>query len=85
MRFYGSAMRMPHVGGGFREVLVCAEAQAVPVPRDLPLEHAAFAEPLAVCLHAMGQAGLARALDRYDEAAVVAHTLDLLGLPQITG
>ena len=29
---------------------------------------------------AMGQAGLARALDRYDEAAVVARTLDLLGL-----
>ena len=57
MRFYGSAMRMPHVGGGFREVLVCAEVQAVPVPPGLPLEHAAFAEPLAVCLHAVNQAG----------------------------
>ncbi len=32
MRFYGSAMRMPHVQGGFREMLVCSEAQAVPVP-----------------------------------------------------
>ncbi len=32
MRFYGSAMRMPHVQGGFRELLVCSEAQAVPVP-----------------------------------------------------
>src|SRR5271168_5123895 len=28
MRFYGSAMRMPHMQGGFREVLVCSEAQA---------------------------------------------------------
>ncbi len=57
MRFFGSAMRFPHVQGGFREVLVCTEAQAVPVPADLPLEHAAFAEPLAVCLHAASQAG----------------------------
>lgn len=57
MRFYGSAMRFPHVQGGFREQLVCTEAQAVPVPSDLPLEHAAFAEPLAVCLHAAAQAG----------------------------
>jgi L-idonate 5-dehydrogenase len=57
MRFYGSAMRMPHVHGGFREVLVCSEAQAVPVPDDLPLEKAAFAEPLSVCLHAARQAG----------------------------
>ena len=57
MRFYGSAMRMPHVQGGFRELLVCPEAQAVPVPADLPLELAAFAEPLSVCLHAARQAG----------------------------
>jgi L-idonate 5-dehydrogenase len=32
MRFYGSAMRFPHVQGGFRDVLVCDEAQAVAVP-----------------------------------------------------
>jgi len=57
MRFFGSAMRFPHVQGGFRELLVCTEAQAVPVPADLPLEKAAFAEPLAVCLHAAVQAG----------------------------
>ncbi len=57
MRFYGSAMRFPHVQGGFREQLVCTEAQAVPVPPGLKLEHAAFAEPLAVCLHAATQAG----------------------------
>ncbi len=57
MRFYGSAMRMPHVHGGFREVLVCSEAQAVKVPGGLSLETAAFAEPVSVCLHAARQAG----------------------------
>lgn len=57
MRFYGSAMRTPHVDGGFREALVCDAAQAVPVPPGTPLTHAAFAEPLAVCLHAVRQAG----------------------------
>jgi L-idonate 5-dehydrogenase len=57
MRFYGSAMRMPHVQGGFREFLVCPAAQAVPIPADLPLEQAVFAEPLSVCLHAARQAG----------------------------
>ena len=55
MRFYGSAMRMPHVNGAFRQELVCTEAQAVPA--DMPFERAAFAEPLAVCLHAAHQAG----------------------------
>lgn len=57
MRFFGSAMRFPHVQGGFREVLVCTDVQAVKLPPGLPLEHAAFAEPLAVCLHAAAQAG----------------------------
>src|SRR3954447_10945335 len=57
MRFFGSAMRFPHVQGGFREVLVCTEAQAVPVPQGLRLEHAVFAEPLSVCLHGATQAG----------------------------
>ncbi len=55
MRFYGSAMRFPHIQGGFSETLVCEEIQAVPA--DMPVERAAFAEPLAVCLHAAHQAG----------------------------
>ncbi len=55
MRFYGSAMRFPHVHGGFREVLVCQASQAVPAP--MPPERAAFAEPLSVALHAARQAG----------------------------
>src|SRR5947207_14663955 len=57
MRFYGSAMRFPHVQGGFREVLMCDEAQAVPVPAAMSAAQAAFAEPFAVCLHAVNRAG----------------------------
>jgi L-idonate 5-dehydrogenase len=57
MRFYGSAMRDPHVDGGFREALVCEATQAVPLPEGLDTTTAAFAEPLAVCLHAVRQAG----------------------------
>ncbi|OYW08712.1 MAG: L-idonate 5-dehydrogenase, partial [Rhodospirillales bacterium 12-71-4] len=57
MRFYGSAMRMPHVHGGFRQHLVCEARQAVQLPADMDLRRAAFAEPLSVCLHAARQAG----------------------------
>ncbi len=57
MRFYGSAMRFPHVQGGFREKLVCTAAQAVPTGIATPADIAAFAEPLAVCLHAIRRAG----------------------------
>lgn len=57
MRFYGSAMRFPHVHGGFREMIVCTEAQAVPCGQETSHEIAAFAEPLAVCLHAVRRAG----------------------------
>ena len=57
MRFYGSAMRSPHVHGGFREVLTCRASQAHRVPAGTDVAEAAFAEPLAVCLHAAAQAG----------------------------
>ena len=57
MRFYGSAMRMPHVHGAFRETLVCKESQVFPVPPETDLADAAFAEPLSVCMHAAAQAG----------------------------
>jgi L-idonate 5-dehydrogenase len=57
MLFYGSAMRFPHVQGGFREVLVCDEAQAVAVPPAMSAAQAAFAEPFAVTLHAVNRAG----------------------------
>ncbi|MBN8996422.1 MAG: L-idonate 5-dehydrogenase [Rhizobiales bacterium] len=57
MRFLGSAMRMPHVQGGFREYMTVAASQAVKVPAHVSLAEAAVCEPLAVCLHAGNQAG----------------------------
>ena len=57
MRFFGSAMRFPHVEGGFRTTLVCKASQAVVLPEGLGFGAAAFAEPLAVCVHAIGRAG----------------------------
>jgi L-idonate 5-dehydrogenase len=57
MRFYGSAMRMPHVQGAFRERLVAGAAQCFPVGGEVSLQEAAMAEPLSVTLHAARQAG----------------------------
>jgi L-idonate 5-dehydrogenase len=57
MRFMGSAMRMPHVQGGFREHVTVDASQAIPIAEKLSLAEAAMAEPLSVCLHAANQAG----------------------------
>ncbi|MEZ5853961.1 MAG: L-idonate 5-dehydrogenase [Hyphomicrobiaceae bacterium] len=57
MRFYGSAMRYPHVQGAFQEVLVADAGQCHIVPETLSAGEAAMAEPLAVALHAVRQAG----------------------------
>jgi L-idonate 5-dehydrogenase len=57
MRFMGSAMRFPHVQGGFRESITVDECQAIPIAPNLTMSEAAMAEPLAVCLHAARQAG----------------------------
>ncbi|RFC67567.1 MULTISPECIES: L-idonate 5-dehydrogenase [Mesorhizobium] len=57
MRFMGSAMRFPHVQGGFREFVTVDESQVFPVGDLVSLGEATMAEPLAVCLHAVGRAG----------------------------
>ncbi len=57
MRFMGSAMRFPHVQGGFRQSVTVRADQAVPVADGVGMGEAAMAEPLAVCLHAVAQAG----------------------------
>ncbi len=57
MRFYGSAMRRPHVDGAFCESLVAKASQCVVVPAGMPFGHAAFAEPLAVVLNGVQKAG----------------------------
>jgi hypothetical protein len=53
MRFLGSASRYPHVQGMFSEFFVMGERQCYPVAGDVSLGELAFAEPLAVALHAV--------------------------------
>ncbi|MEZ5842444.1 MAG: L-idonate 5-dehydrogenase [Hyphomicrobiaceae bacterium] len=57
MRFYGSAMRFPHVQGAFRDLIVADAHQCHAVVDGLSAGEAAMAEPLAVCLHAVRRAG----------------------------
>lgn len=57
MRFMGSAMRLPHEDGMFRETLIVPAIQCHPVASGVTPGEAACAEPLAVCLHAVAQAG----------------------------
>jgi glycosyltransferase involved in cell wall biosynthesis len=68
--------------GGIREQVVAGETGLLVPPRDAAALAAALgamaADPARRA--AMGAAGLARARERYDERAVVARTLDLLGL-----
>jgi L-idonate 5-dehydrogenase len=57
MRFMGSASLYPHVQGMFCEYFVLGERQCYPVSGDVSLGEIAFAEPLAVGLHAVNRAG----------------------------
>lgn len=57
MRFYGSAMPMPHIQGAFRQRLVAEAWQCHKVAPGITIEEAAFAEPLSVTLHAVARAG----------------------------
>jgi L-idonate 5-dehydrogenase len=57
MRFYGSAMRFPHVQGAFREAIIADATQCHVVPSDVTAGEAAMCEPFAVCLHAVNRAG----------------------------
>ena len=57
MRFYGSAMRTPHVQGAFRNLLLCQASQCELVADGVPMQEAALAEPFSVGLHAVSRAG----------------------------
>jgi L-idonate 5-dehydrogenase len=57
MRYYGSAMRMPHVQGAFRNLLVCNAKQCFTIAPGVSLSIAALAEPFSVGLHAIHRAG----------------------------
>jgi L-idonate 5-dehydrogenase len=57
MRFYGSAMPMPHIQGAFRQRLVAETWQCHKVADGISINEAAMAEPFAVTLHAVNRAG----------------------------
>lgn len=55
--FFGSAMYFPHVDGGFTRYKMVETSQCVPYPAKADEKVMAFAEPLAVAIHAAHQAG----------------------------
>ncbi len=57
MLFNGSAMRMPHVQGLFREYVTAPRARVFRIDPAVSTAEAALCEPLAVSLHAVKQAG----------------------------
>ena len=50
--FLGSAAKIPHTQGAFREQLVVNQSQCHSISDGISYEEAAFAEPFAVALHA---------------------------------
>ncbi|MBH68237.1 MAG: L-idonate 5-dehydrogenase [Rhodospirillaceae bacterium] len=57
MRFLGSSRKFPHIQGVFSEIFETDQSQCFKLPREISLNVAAFAEPLAVALHAISHAG----------------------------
>jgi len=57
MRYYGSAMRTPHVQGAFRQQIVVETHQAHKLADSLSDGEGSMAEPLSVALHAVRRAG----------------------------
>lgn len=57
MRFMGSAMRLPHEQGMFRQWLVVPAGQCFAMGTTIGAGEAACSEPLSVCLHAVSRAG----------------------------
>ncbi|MQB09941.1 L-idonate 5-dehydrogenase [Agrobacterium sp. ICMP 6402] len=57
MRFYGSAIPMPHIQGAFRQRLVAEAYQCHKVRDGISIHEAAMAEPFAVTLHGVNRAG----------------------------
>jgi len=57
MRYYGSAMRTPHVQGAFRQQIVVEQHQAHRLSDSISDGEGSMAEPFAVALHAVRRAG----------------------------
>lgn len=47
-----------HRDGGFAEFVAAPVQSLIPIPGELPFEHAVFAEPLSCCLNALELSGL---------------------------
>ncbi|MEG3133121.1 alcohol dehydrogenase catalytic domain-containing protein [Rouxiella sp. T17] len=56
MKFMGSAMRLPHVQGGFAQYISVEPERCIAYDDNASDEMMCFAEPLAVALHAVNQA-----------------------------
>ncbi len=56
--YLGSASTTPHTQGAFAELITVKPEQLRPFSSDVPLRRAALAEPLAVALHGVDQAGV---------------------------
>ena len=56
--YLGSASTTPHTQGAFAELVAVKPEQLRPFAAEVPLRRAALAEPLAVALHGVDQAGL---------------------------
>lgn len=57
MRFKGSAIRLPHEQGLFRDRITYLASQCVKVAPGISVAEAACSEPLAVCVHACNRGG----------------------------
>lgn len=57
MKFFGSAMRHPHIHGGFADYIAVQPQQCIAYPTPVPDKIMCFAEPLSVAIHAVNQAG----------------------------
>lgn len=55
--YLGSASTWPHTQGGMSEYLLVDDFMVVPIPDDMDLKTAALAEPLAVGMHGITNAG----------------------------
>lgn len=55
--YLGSASTTPHTQGALAEYILVDRAMIRPLPESLPVRRAVLAEPLAVALHGIAQAG----------------------------
>ncbi len=82
MRYYGSAMRTPHVQGAFRQEIVCDASQAHRLADTVSDSEGAMAEPLSVALHAVRRAGAAHIVAT-DVSAFTLRSATKVGADQV--